>query len=186
MINTFMNFFSGPTKVQKTINGRLCTYYYSGKPAFFDPVQMLTDLNFRFQDQSVQRLPYQFADDPIQSLISLPGDFEKPAVTCHLTLNKKALDVKRYVFKISGSPASYYQFDFDGEEILRFIRFYQMSSFHQNLGLKLATVHKDNLDLSRSQWSWERGDGKVLFLENFGYPQLWKIDNINELKNMIK
>lgn len=186
MFEFMRSIFIENKKVQKIVNGRHCSYTFIGKPAFFDPVQMLTDLNFRFQDQSVQRLPYQFADDPIQSLISLPGDFEKPAVTCHLTLNKKALDVKRYVFRISGSPASYYQFDFDGEEILRFIRFYQMSSFHQNLGLKLATVHKDNLDLSRSQWSWERGDGKVLFLENFGYPQLWKINNISELKNIIK
>jgi hypothetical protein len=60
-----------------------------------------------------------------------------------------------------------------------------MSSYHQNLGLKLASIHKDNLDLIRSQWSWENEEGKVLFLENFGYPQLWDIYNINKIRGML-
>jgi hypothetical protein len=185
MLNAIKNLFSGRTTVQKTLNGRICTYHYTGKPAFFDPIQMLTDFNFRYHDTQVQRLPYRFQSDPILGLVSLPDDFENPAVTCRLNFNKKVLEVNRYVFKISSSPASHYRFCYDGEEILRFTRIYQMASYHQNLGLKLASVHKDNLDLSRSQWSWENEGGKVLFLENFGYPQLWDISNINHIKNMI-
>ncbi|WP_439474428.1 hypothetical protein [Algoriphagus formosus] len=185
MFEVLKSIFSGRSMKKKHINGRLYIYDFVGNPTYFDPIQMLTDFYFRFQDTKVQRMSYLFQNDPINSLIILPPKWEMPAVTCSLKIKRKILEVNRYIFRLSGSPASHYRFYYDGEEILRFTRIYQMASYHQNLGLKLASVHKDNLDLSRSQWSWENEGGKVLFLENFGYPQLWDISNINHIKNMI-
>ncbi|MCS5489164.1 hypothetical protein [Algoriphagus limi] len=185
MISYLKNIFKGSKVVKKTMNGLPYTYQFEGKPVFFDPIQMLREFNFRYQDQGVQRLPYQFDQDPLPNYIEFPNESDNPSVYCKTRLNNQDFEAFRYVFKISHYPASHYRFIYGGEKMATFTRIYHQSYYHQNLGLKLATIHKDSLDLSSEKWAWEHPDGKVLFLEKFGYPQVWNFNNITQVNQLI-
>ncbi|TFV97397.1 hypothetical protein E4S40_01705 [Algoriphagus kandeliae] len=185
MISYLKKFFTGSKEVRKTINGWPYTYRYSDKPVFFDPIQMLKELNFRYQDSGVQRLQYRFTEDPLPRFMEFPKDSDSASVYCKIQLHEKEFEVFRYVFKISHFPASHYRFVYGGDQIATFTRMYHQSFYHQNLGLKLATIHKDSLDLSTDKWAWEHPDGKVLFLEKFGYPQVWNFQDFTQIKQLI-
>lgn len=173
MFNYLKRVFTGQKTVRKNIKGQVYTFRYEGKPVFFDPIQMLTDLNYRMEEERVQRLSYQFKIDPLPTFFTLPAESDAPSVTCSIGVGEKELQVSRHTYKISNFPASFYRFRLGGEVIGIFTRIYHQPQYHQNLGLKLASMQKDSLNLSTDSWLWENEDGKFLFLEKFGQPQIW-------------
>ncbi|NVJ87799.1 MAG: hypothetical protein HWE15_15960 [Algoriphagus sp.] len=184
MLSYLKRVFTGQKTIRKNIKGKVYTFRFEGKPVFFDPIQMLTDLNYRMEEERVQRLPYQFKLDPLPTFFSLPAESDPPSVTCTIGVGEEELHVSRHTYKISNFPASFYRFRLGGEVIGVFTRIYHQPQYHQHLGLKLASMHKDSLNLSSDSWLWENEDGKFLYLEKFGQPQIWDFRDRSKLNQI--
>ncbi len=174
MFNFFRKLLTGYNTVIKNMNGSDFRFMYSGKPVFFDPLQMLTEFAHRSGDQSVQVFTLSVPSDKIDLGKFRIESGDLPSVICTFSYLGKELKVSRYTQKEGIHPESRYLFESEGISFGSFCRTYDYGSQLEVLRDKIALPNQSQVDPRSEGWLWKNEKGEMLFLEKFGHSQLWK------------
>ncbi|MFC5191121.1 hypothetical protein ACFPIK_05035 [Algoriphagus aquatilis] len=172
MINLFRKLLTGYTTVTKTFNGKDYRFIYSGKPVFFDPTLMLSELKLRKSvSKSMDTVPFDQMDTLLKKF---PQKEESlmPAVVCISGSGKNELKVSRYVFKEENYPVSQYVFEQNNLVIGVFFRIYDYGFLTRKYALSVDPNFRDE-NLSSNSWKWEGKMPLWAMVEKFGHTQLW-------------
>jgi hypothetical protein len=115
MINKLQKFFTGYAKAYRKINGINYQFKFSGKPVFFDPNQMISELINK--TNNLTTWPLGSKENFVTLLSKLPvcpTDL-LPGVICSFKTDLKKISVARYSFKDGNFLVSQYVFEIDGE-----------------------------------------------------------------------
>ncbi len=172
MINLFKKLLTGYTTVSKSFNGKDYRFLYNGKPVFFDPMLMLTELQLRKNGAKNLALPKTDSLDKLRSKFPQKEDLLLPSVICVSSFGKKELKVSRYVYKEGNYPVSQYLFEFNNQVIGEFFRIYDYGYLTRKFA---STVDSDFLepDAEANCWKWEITEKDWIMVEKFGHTQLW-------------
>lgn len=172
MINLFRKLLTGYTTVNKSFNGKDYQFLYNGKPVFFDPILMLTELQLRKNGAKKLLFSKNESFDILKSKFPQKEDFLLPSVICVSTKGKKELKVSRYVYKEGNYPVSQYLFEWNGKVVGEFFRIYDYGYLTRKYA---SSVDSDFVepDLEANCWKWEINEKDWIMVEKFGHTQLW-------------
>lgn len=172
MINLFRKLLTGYTTVTKSFNGKDYQFLYNGKPVFFDPMLMLTELQLRKNGAKSLAFPKSDSLDKLRSKFPQKEDLLLPSVICVSTHCKKELKVSRYVYKQGNYPVSQYLFEWNGKVMGEFFRIYDYGFLTRKFAGEVDPDFSEP-DLEAGCWKWEFTDKDWIMVEKFGHTQLW-------------
>jgi hypothetical protein len=172
MINLFKKLFTGYTTVSKSFNGKDYRFLYNGKPVFFDPMLMLTELQLR--KNGAKNLPFPKADyfEAFRPKFPQKEEHLLPSVVCVSSHGKKELKVSRYTYKEGNYPVSQYLFEIDKQVIGEFFRIYDYGFLTRKYATAVDSGFSE-ADIDSNCWKWEANENKWIMVEKFGHTQLW-------------
>jgi hypothetical protein len=172
MIKLLRKLITGYTSVTKSFNGKDYRFLYSGKPVFFDPMLMLSELKLRKAEaKPIFTSPFD-KSETLLSKFPQKEDSLLPSVICLSNSGKNKLKVSRYVFKEGNYPVSQYVFEQNDVLIGVFFRIYDYGFLTRKYAL---TVDPDFIEenATTNSWKWEAKAPLWAMVEKFGHTQLW-------------
>jgi hypothetical protein len=172
MINLFKKLLTGYTTVTKSFNGKDYRFLYNGKPVFFDPLLMLTELQLRKNGAKHLPTPKTSSIQSLRSKFPQKEEQQLPAVVCVSSHGKNELKVSRYVYKEGNYPVSQYLFELNHQVIGEFFRIYDYGYLTRKYAVGLDPDFLEP-DPEANCWKWEFTEKEWIMVEKFGHTQLW-------------
>lgn len=171
MINRLQKLLTGYVKASRRINGLNYQFKFSGKPIFFDPNQMISELINKTNSLVVRPLnSTENFDSLVSKLPGCPTDL-LPGVICSFKIDDKKISVSRYSFKDGNFLVSQYVFDIDGKIKGVFSRVYD-NGYQLNDFISRVEDNLDQRGEDEVMWKWKAPDSSWITIEKFGHTQL--------------
>ena len=172
MINLFRKLLTGYTTVTKTFNGKDYRFIYSGKPVFFDPIQIVQEGKRRLMEAKVRKFSAPHTLDSLDGFFPKKDNSILPTVVCSFKEKKGDYTVSRYVFKEGNYPVSHYVFEKNKTVMGVFFRIHDYGYLTQKYTLAIdPDLGQAEADLC--SWKWESEGSTWTMIEKFGHTQIW-------------
>ena len=172
MINRLRKILTGYASVTKKVNGKEYRFMYSGKPIFFDPSQMISELKRNESELISRNLASSENFESLLGRLPVRSEKEIPTVICQFKSGDKEITVSRYTLKREKYPVSQYVFEENQVLLGIFCRIYDYGALAASYieKLELDFVEK-NTEIT--SWKWKTSSESWFLVEKFGHTQLW-------------
>ncbi|SHO59400.1 hypothetical protein [Algoriphagus zhangzhouensis] len=177
-ISLISKFLIGYKIKRKLVKGIPMEYRYSGKPVFFDPISMIQEASFKIDstDLILNENSESFQRD---------GQFNhgelEPSVSVSWKQNDKNMKAYRFVKADSQKASSLYEF-YSGDILFAtFLRIYDFGKDFEMLKDSFKIQIGDKVDAMKGL-KIQGSKDSILYAENFGHSQFWKLFSYSEIK----
>lgn len=165
--------FTGYSLVKREVGGKNFQFRYKGKFTFFDPLLMIKECQYRFQNTATKTHELLVSIQKIQNLFPEITTESKPTVICEFKKGDEIWQVSRFSLKHENRKLSYYRFEVDSIFKGALYRVYDNGNFTTNYSLKIASAQNSTVSLSSENNCWTSMSGEEIFIEKFGHTQIW-------------
>ena len=185
VFNYFSKIVTGFQSKNRTIEGILIRYKFSGKPILFDPIEMLRDLKLKISEfesggLNLSRLLENIEDEQLVST-----EEKNATVIASFKFDERNVKIVRSVKTTFNIPNNRYEFFLDGKLISVFQRQYDFGSeFVSILERMEFYATKPQTQNGTSYYWFDGSSGQGIYLEKIGHTQTWQIHDSKGLEEI--